>query len=93
MVVASPIGKTRSPTRPIRPPCGEVLAASACVEPLPDFPQGGLIGRVGDRVFPIGEATTITAPIAGPIQLRINDANEGLYDNDGTLTVHVTVGP
>jgi hypothetical protein len=73
--------------------CAEAIAASACVEPVPDFPQGGLIGRIGTRAFGVGERSSLVAPVAGQVQLRINDADVGLHDNDGALTVRVTVGP
>src|SRR3712207_1595938 len=50
--------------------CAEALPASACIEPVPDFPQGGLVGRIGARTFAVGEVVTLTAPASGPVQLR-----------------------
>jgi hypothetical protein len=73
--------------------CAEATLSSACIEPLPEFPQGGLVGRIGSQTFGVGESVSLIAPAAGPLHLRINDADEGLYDNDGVLTVRVTVGP
>lgn len=73
--------------------CADAIPASACIEPVADFPQGGLVGRIGGHSFPVGEAVTLSAPADGPIHLRINDADEGLRDNDGSLFVRVSVGP
>jgi hypothetical protein len=73
--------------------CAEAMPAAGCIEPVPGFPQGGLVGRIGGRTFAVGEGTSLVAPAGGQVELRINDADEGLYDNDGALTVRVTVGP
>lgn len=73
--------------------CAEAIPAASCIEPVPTFPQGGLVGRVGGRTFAIGQAGSISAPTTGPLALRINDADEGVYDNDGALVVIVRVGP
>ncbi len=73
--------------------CANVMNASACVEPIPDFPQGGLIGRLGSRLLKVGNYLRFVAEAAGPLYLRMNDADSGLYDNAGTLTVRITVQP
>ena len=69
-----------------------ICGSSICVEPLPDFPKGALIGRIGDHIFGVGEQSSIEAQQSGILSLRINDAdNEALYDNDGSLTVKISV--
>ncbi|NUM46034.1 MAG: hypothetical protein HUU38_15110 [Anaerolineales bacterium] len=60
-----------------------------CVEPLPTAPTGALIGKIGNYIFHIGSGTTITLQESGLLYLRINDEDNGLYDNDGILTVSV----
>ncbi len=71
--------------------CASVSRASQCVEPLPDDPQGALIGKVDGQIFRIGNANTITIQQTGILYLRINDGDEGLFDNDGNLTVRIVV--
>lgn len=68
--------------------CTDYLPPEICVEPMPEVPQGALIGKIGSHRFAIGSGTTITAQQSGNLYLRINDA--GLYDNDGILTVKIT---
>jgi hypothetical protein len=69
--------------------CANVIPASQCVEPLPDFPAGALIGRIGNQVFGIGSGVTVVAQQSGRLSLRINDADHGLYDNRGKLQVRI----
>jgi hypothetical protein len=81
--------------------CANLEPAGQCVEPLPTFPSGALIGVViphviaytpgvsPNGIFGIGSRATVTAPISGDLWLRINDADGGLSDNDGILTVRV----
>ena len=71
--------------------CAEVIPADQCAEPLPDFPAGGLIGQIGNQVFGVGRDSTVVARQKGVLRLRINDGDDGLHDNDGQLTVEVTV--
>jgi hypothetical protein len=73
--------------------CAAVLPADQCVEPIPDAPQGLLIGRAGRTLLKIGNDLTFRAETTEPLALRMNDADEGLYDNAGALTVEVTVLP
>jgi len=73
--------------------CANIMNAAACIEPIPDFPQGGLIGRLGSRLLKVGNSLRFVAETAGPLYLRMNDADSGLYDNAGTLTVRITVQP
>lgn len=69
--------------------CANGLPPSSCAEPLPEAPQGALIGRIGNHIFEIGSGATITANQSGELSLRINDADNGLFDNEGVLTVIV----
>jgi hypothetical protein len=71
--------------------CGKAMKPSDCVEPLPEFATGGLIGRVGKEVFAIGPETTWKSTESGRLELRINDADHGLYDNDGELEVKIQI--
>jgi hypothetical protein len=71
--------------------CANAISYSECVEPMPDIPQGALIGKVGNQEFGIGNGNSVTALQTGVLQLRINDGDEGLYDNDGALLLQVIV--
>jgi hypothetical protein len=64
-----------------------------CPEPMPSEPLGALIGRIGDQMFKVGTQSTITAENNGQLYLRINDADGGLFDNSGSLTVSITIVP
>lgn len=60
--------------------------------PMPDKPLGGLIGRVGGESFYIGPSrSAFLIRDSGILELRINDEDAGLGDNDGILTVQITV--
>lgn len=74
-------------------PCAQVRPAAQCVEPMPSQPTGSLIARVGDRLVTPAAPGVFIAPIAGPLQLRINDGDAALADNEGELTVRVSVVP
>ncbi len=69
--------------------CAQVIAADQCVEPLPEFPAGGLIGRIGEEIFGIGRGPVHMVQQTGMLGLRINDV--GLYDNVGELRVTLTM--
>jgi hypothetical protein len=71
--------------------CANVMASPQCVEPLPSAAQGSLIGRIGSTVFAVGAGRTVTADESGPLSLRMNDGDVGLYDNDGFLVVRVSI--
>lgn len=73
--------------------CAQVVPAHQCLEPLPHTPQGALIGRVGAAIFPIGNATRFVVPLPGTLDLRINDHENGLDDNEGILTVRISLTP
>lgn len=61
-----------------------------CIEPLPGYPQGGLVGRIGDGpIFAVGAYTSLTAEMSGTLMLRMNDA--ATYDNQGKVTMRLNV--
>jgi hypothetical protein len=71
--------------------CANNMPSTQCVEPLPSAPQGSLIGRIGSTIFAVGTGRTVTADESGPLSLRMNDGDAGLYDNDGFLVVRVSI--
>jgi hypothetical protein len=71
--------------------CADAMAASQCLEPVPGFAQGGLVGKINDQVFGIGSVGEIYLQENGNLYLRINDGDDGLFDNDGELTVRITL--
>ncbi len=72
--------------------CAESMPRELCLEPLPEAPQGALVGRIGGALFAVGSRTTLSAPTSGLVALRINDADGGLGDNDGELAVVTWIG-
>jgi hypothetical protein len=73
--------------------CAAVVPAAQCVEPIPDAPQGLLIGRAGRALLKIGNDLTFYAETTDPLTLRMNDGDDGLYDNAGAITVEVVALP
>jgi hypothetical protein len=71
--------------------CGKAMNPEDCVEPLPEYSTGGLIGKVGDQVFGVGMGISYETNESGTLKLRINDADVGLYDNDGELKVEIQI--
>lgn len=71
--------------------CADAMAASSCVEPVPDFRTGALIGQVHRRLLRIGNRLQFTSTDTGYLFLRINDADIGLSDNAGSITVKIIV--
>jgi len=71
--------------------CAQWMDANKCVEPIPTFPAGTLIGRVGQQLIGIGNRATFIAESAGVLELRINDSDKGLHDNAGYIIVQITV--
>jgi hypothetical protein len=45
---------------------------------------------VGDHLFLIGDKNRIEVQESGELQLRINDCDEGLFDNAGSLTIKIS---
>lgn len=62
-----------------------------CVEIIPSAPSDGLIGRIGNHLFFVGQAAVIVSEDSGELALRINDDPQGLYDNDGILTISILI--
>ncbi|MFW2372689.1 MAG: hypothetical protein ACN4GM_06165, partial [Gammaproteobacteria bacterium] len=63
---------------------------------LPGVNEGALIGKVGDRIFLIGENASIPAGVSGVIELCINDDltgeyGSGLTDNQGSIAVTINI--
>ena len=70
--------------------CTDYLPPNECGEPMPEVPQGALIGKIGSHLFAIGSETTVATQQSGNLYLCINDGDDGLYDNDGILTLDIT---
>jgi len=66
-----------------------VCGRASCCEPLPTVRRSALIGKIGNWTFFIGNGGQFSAPLDGQLLLRINDCDEGLYDNRGSLTVGI----
>jgi hypothetical protein len=47
------------------------------------------IARVGSDVWPVGNSAHHVSTVAGHLFLRVNDCDEGLYDNAGELEVKI----
>jgi hypothetical protein len=85
-------GEIRDGEAVIRGPAGTgyICGGSGCCEPIPDVRRDALIGRAGDYVFPIGDKTAVEVRQSGELQLRINDCDDGLFDNSGSLIVKIS---
>jgi hypothetical protein len=85
-------GEIRDGEAIIRGPSGTgyICGDSTCCEPMPEAQRDALIGRVGDHIFLIGDKNRIEVQESGELQLRINDCDEGLFDNAGSLTVKIS---
>lgn len=58
---------------------------------LTDQTYGHLLARVGDGApFVIAQSGTFTAPVAGRLEFRINDDDQCLADNAGSVVLRVT---
>lgn len=62
-------------------------------DPIPDVPSCALLGRIGHNVFVVGSGTSLIAPQDGILEFRINDADQFLFDNVGTLEVSIKESP
>ena len=85
-------GEIRDADGIIRGPygAGYTCGDSTCCEPIPDAPRSALIGRVGGHLFLIGDRYAIEAREEGELQLRVNDCDEGLFDNSGSLQMKIS---
>ncbi len=73
---------------------GEIIAPSSCREPMPTHQSGALMGRIGKDLLGISSRLAFTSQSTGTLELRINDADDALYDNEGWGQVRLTVlGP
>lgn len=73
--------------------CANMADPESCVEPIPQAPRGSLIGKIGTWSFLIGNRRILTAEQTGYLYLRINDGDDGLFDNDGELVVQIILSP
>lgn len=65
-------------------------AGSTCCEPLPGAPSGSLIGKVGTETFEIGLGGPLIVETTGTLYLRMNDCDNAMNDNQGSIVVKVT---
>ena len=63
-----------------------------CCEPMPNVRRSAVIGRLGSQVFDVSNGGFFEDHRGGALFLRVNDCDEGLYDNGGTLTVAFAPG-
>jgi hypothetical protein len=68
-----------------------ICGSPACCEPIPNVRRSALIARVGSITFEVGRGGTFPVTSDGPLLLRVNDCDDGLNDNSGTLTVNIAV--
>jgi hypothetical protein len=66
-----------------------VCGSADCCEPLPNERRSTLLARVDRQVFVVGNGARVTSREGGRLFLRINDCDEGLSDNAGTLEIRV----
>ncbi len=71
--------------------CAHFMQAERCLEPVPDYPSGALVGKIGSQILHIGKELRFMAQQPGTLSLRINDVDSGLYDNDGMLTIEIEI--
>jgi hypothetical protein len=69
-----------------------VCGKRECCEPMPNVRRSAVIGRVGDRIFDVSNGGFFDDYPGGKLYLRVNDCDEGLYDNGGTLTIAFAPG-
>ncbi len=70
--------------------CANVIPASQCIEPVPDYQTRALVGRVGSQILKVGNRLSTTVTSAGNLELRMNDGDDGLDDNAGSIIVRIT---
>jgi hypothetical protein len=80
-------------TRPFTPGSGGPGTCGESDCPLPLDPIGLLVGQVSGHIFPIGNSATISLDRSGELYVMINDAQGGLYDDSGTLSVQIVMPP
>jgi len=70
---------------------GPEWGEAGCCAFMPHEWKSSLIGRVGRRTFFIGNGDSFLADTSGVLELRVNDCNDGLSDNDGSLRVRIAL--
>jgi hypothetical protein len=71
--------------------CVENYNPSICDEPMPNVYNGTLVGKIGDSLIEIGNYLQFKSREEGDLFLRMNDHDEGLFDNEGVLTVEIEI--
>ncbi|MBI4675657.1 MAG: hypothetical protein HY741_28775 [Chloroflexi bacterium] len=66
-----------------------ICSFATCCEPLPDQPKGALIGALGAKVFLIRRSGSFTSGGTGVLLLRMNDCDDALGDNAGSIVVRI----
>ena len=63
-----------------------------CCEPMPNVRRSAVIGKLGDQIFDVSNGGFFEEHTGGTLFLRVNDCDEGLYDNGGTLAIAFSPG-
>jgi len=69
-----------------------VCGRADCCEPMPDVRRSAVIGKLGDQIFEVSNGGFFATHPGGTLFLRVNDCDQGLYDNGGTLTIAFAPG-
>ena len=59
--------------------------------PMRNYPEGMLVGRIGKQIFAIGNDISFVSALAGTLQVRMNDSDQGSDDNSGEIQIQITV--
>jgi hypothetical protein len=68
----------------------EICGDPGCCEPLPDERRNSLLARLAGETFHVGNGGHYTAAAPGSLFLRLNECDDGLSDNRGSLTIEFT---
>lgn len=71
--------------------CVENYDPNMCDEPIPYVYNGTLVGRTGEAIFELGNYLQFKPREEGELFLRMNDHDEGLFDNEGVLKVEIKI--
>jgi len=63
-----------------------------CCEPMPNVRRSAVIGKVGEQLFDVSNGGFFEDHPGGKLFLRVNDCDDGLYDNGGTFTIAFAPG-
>ena len=58
---------------------------------MPGVYNGALVGRIGGALREVGNRLAFSAQSAGLLELRMNDHDEGLHDNEGSILIQISV--